>query len=291
MTTASDRINGIIRHTNATRYLEIGVDAGETFFSVDAPFKVAVDPAFQFDPAQYQSGGVFFFSTPSDAFFEEFAASSAATFLLENYAELVFDLIYIDGLHTFAQSYRDFLNSLRFAHEKTVWIIDDTVPNDPYSSLPDLEDCRKYKRLAAVGSESWHGDVYKTVVALHDAHKDFFFRTLLTDGHPQTVTWKASGQVSTRDTLCPYFDVIDQLDYFAMAKNAHTLHIGGAEDLLDILHTVTDAGLQGEDASTAFFYTPVSSVNAAYLLKENKSLERQNSVLRKELARRATDGT
>jgi hypothetical protein len=90
-----------------------------------------------------------------------------------------FDAIFIDGLHTFEQSYRDFIHSLRYAHDKIVWIIDDTVPNDPYSALPDFTQCAEYRILAGIFSGSWHGDVYKTAVAIHDRHEDFFSARLL----------------------------------------------------------------------------------------------------------------
>jgi hypothetical protein len=43
------RINRLAKLIDAQSYLEIGVASGETFFRVDCPRKVAVDPRFQFD--------------------------------------------------------------------------------------------------------------------------------------------------------------------------------------------------------------------------------------------------
>lgn len=288
MNVAADRINEIIRKTGAARYLEIGVCEGDTFFAVDAPFKVAVDPDFRFDPAEHPADGTYFFPFPSDEFFAMFEASPAAERARCGGAGPLFDVIYIDGLHTFAQAYRDFTNSCRYAHEKTVWIFDDTVPNDPYSALSDPDLCVRYRGMAGGAGESWHGDVYKAVVALHDRHKDVFYRTLLRAGKPQTVAWRAGGVTSGRADLCPSFEAIEALDYFDMAENAAVLHIGDDADLPDILHTPTEDGLTGEAATAAFFYEKdLYTKTAAFLLKENTKLKRQMEMLRKELRRRS----
>ena len=288
MNIAANRINGIIRKTGAARYLEIGVCEGTTFFAVDAPFKVAVDPDFRFDISEHEADGTYFFPLPSDEFFAVFEASQAAERLRNGGAVPLFDVIYIDGLHTFEQAYRDFINSCRYAHEKTVWIFDDTVPNDPYSALPDLDLCAKYRAMAGVASESWHGDVYKAVLTLHDRHKDIFYRTLLDGRKPQTVAWRAAGRASARADSCTSFEAIGELGYFDMAERAAVLHIGENADLLDILHTPVESGLVGEDAAAAFFYErDLHTKTAAFLLKENTKLKRQVEMLRKELARRS----
>jgi|GEM_PF-1322380 len=287
MNIRADRINRIIRKTGAKRYLEIGVCEGSTFFAVDIPVKVAVDPCFRFDPAEHEAEGTYFFPLPSDEFFAVFESGPAAEQLRDGGAVPLFDVIYIDGLHTFEQAYRDFINSCRYAHEKTVWIFDDTVPNDPYSALPDMDICAKYRAMAGVASESWHGDVYKAVVALHDRHKDVFYRTLL-DGNPQTIAWRAAGATSTRADICRSFEDIEALGYFDMVERAAGLHIGGEADLPDILHTPAEDGLTGEEATAAFFYEKdLHTKTAAFLLKENTKLKRQVAMLRKELARRS----
>lgn len=50
-----------------------------------------------------------------------------------------YDLIAIDGLHTFEQAIRDLLSSMRFSHPCTIWLIDDTLPCDVFSAIPDRE--------------------------------------------------------------------------------------------------------------------------------------------------------
>ena len=53
--------------------------------------------------------------------------------------ERPFDLIFLDGLHTYSQTLRDFRASQALAHSRTVWLIDDTVPSDPIAADPDLQ--------------------------------------------------------------------------------------------------------------------------------------------------------
>jgi hypothetical protein len=132
----SERLNHIARLSGAASYLEIGVFDGATFFEVDLKYKVAVDPNFLFDFASRENETTKFPQLTSDRFFE-------------NCAQGQFDLIYLDGLHTFDQTLRDFLNSLQFAHDKTIWLIDDTVPNDNFAALPDQERCYRLRRFYA----------------------------------------------------------------------------------------------------------------------------------------------
>ena len=44
------------------------------------------------------------------------------------FADHSLDLVYLDGLHTFEQTYRDLCNTLMHAHPATVILVDDTVP-------------------------------------------------------------------------------------------------------------------------------------------------------------------
>jgi len=51
LTSYNGRISFLSGLNNAAKYLEIGVSSGSTFFSVDIPFKVGVDPGFLFEPS------------------------------------------------------------------------------------------------------------------------------------------------------------------------------------------------------------------------------------------------
>ena len=54
----------------------------------------------------------------------------------------VFDLFFIDGLHTYDQTYRDFCNCLGVSKSDSFFVIDDTVPADLYSSLRSHAACK-----------------------------------------------------------------------------------------------------------------------------------------------------
>ena len=287
MNISASRINKILKKTGGTWYLEIGVNAGDTFLGVKARLKVAVDPAFTFDYTAHDGEGVFFHPVTSDAFFEIFEKTPAAEMAADQDGVPRFDVIFIDGLHTFEQSYRDFMHSLRYAHDRTVWIIDDTVSNDPYSALSDSAKGHKYRKLAGIPGESWHGDVYKTVVAIHDRHKDFFYRTIIDKGNPQTVVWKAQDGMSARESVCRNLTEITMMSYFDMAEKAHALQFGSDSNLLHVLHTWDETNvLSKEDATIMFFYdNSYSTVKMDRVLHENAKLREQAHVLQKEIKR------
>ena len=146
----AERINTIARLCKAKRYLEIGVSEGATFFEVQIPQKVAVDPCFMFDVAAKTDRKTSFFQVPSDTFFRTTRPEP-------------FDIIYLDGLHTYEQTLRDFMSSLACAHDRTIWILDDTVPNDNFSALPDQDRCYRLRRELGNGDWAWMGDVFKVV--------------------------------------------------------------------------------------------------------------------------------
>ena len=230
------RINSIAKAVNAKNYLEIGVCKGETFVFIDIDTKIAVDPNFLFDTKQFQSNKVLFFNETSDAFFTKLSAAqnvdcdstSERKFLN---VPKTFDVIFIDGLHTYEQVLRDFENSLPYSHEKTVWIIDDTVPCDPYSVYTDQQKVLEWRAQAALEGQEWHGDVYKIVFALHDRYKNFSYCTVF-NGNPQTVVWRSSE--SNRTSLFTP-DEINNLDYFSLLRHSDVLMPVVEENLLDVI--------------------------------------------------------
>ena len=217
LATSVGRIAYLASRNGAENYLEIGVQNGNTFFDVQFPRKVAVDPRFGFDSAGRAGPGTFFCPMTSDAFFDSLRAGTqfcdGAGVPLP--APPVFDIIFIDGLHTFEQSFRDFENSLPFSHEKTFWLIDDTFPCDPFSALPDLRLAFQMRRFLGLPGGPWHGDVYKTILAIHDMYPEFCYCTL-TDGNAQTLVWRTDTRREARHfyslkaiNSVTYFDLLE----------------------------------------------------------------------------------
>jgi predicted O-methyltransferase YrrM len=96
----SKRLNRLAAALGARSYLEIGVMTGGTFERVQVAERTAVDPAFQFDISGHADDATIFAEMTSDEFFSGLPAAKS------------YDLIFIDGLHTFEQAYRDLCNSI-----------------------------------------------------------------------------------------------------------------------------------------------------------------------------------
>ena len=122
-----DIINNLIKFKNFKEYLELGCFRNENFDKINIPNKIGVDPV---------SGGTHRVS--SDDFFSTNAKK--------------FDLIFIDGLHTYDQVKKDINNSLGFLKENGVILIHDCLPRKIWYQTPN--------RM----SFTWNGDVWKALV-------------------------------------------------------------------------------------------------------------------------------
>ena len=107
-------------------YLEIGCDSNQVFNSVPLVIKVGVDP---------RKGGTV--RMESDKFFDS--------------NELLFDVVFIDGLHTYEQVRRDIANAIRFLKPGGWIAVHDLLPrNWVEAHVPRIGD-----------DGAWSGDVWK----------------------------------------------------------------------------------------------------------------------------------
>jgi hypothetical protein len=137
----------------------------------------------------------------------------------------MFDVVFLDGLHTFEQTYRDFCAALAHTTFDSVIIIDDTFPNDVFSSLGDFNDTHRFRKMHSSGNSdsSWHGDVFKVVLAIHDFHPTLDFRTVGGSGNAQTIVWR-----SKENNRKPRFGSLEQIsrcDWFELVKNEDSMQI------------------------------------------------------------------
>ena len=189
------------------RYLEIGVNRGVTFHAVTAHRKVAVDPKFVFAVPAGQSEGVSYHEVTSDEYFGRIVA-----------AEERFDLIYLDGLHTFEQTLRDLINALAHLAPGGVVLIDDIIPNSFQASLPSPAAARAVRDFLGQTDPSWMGDVFKLVFFVQSFFQKLSYATIR-DNHGQLVLWQASREkVVARDigefARLSFADVVLQKDAF-----------------------------------------------------------------------------
>lgn len=169
------------------KYLEVGVASGATFKRVAAAHKVAVDPRFKFDfEAEAKvSDNCLFHQTTSDAYFAEFVEPNAR-----------FDVVFLDGLHTFEQTLRDLINTLSYVHEKSVILIDDVAPNSYLSAVSDLKKHFEIRKATRAPSAQWMGDVYKLVFFIEEFLQQFTFATVA-DLHGVLAMWRKSRSAAT----------------------------------------------------------------------------------------------
>ena len=124
-----DLIEYLIKKNNYTNYLEIGCDQNQLFSKVIIDNKIGVDPV---------SGGNI--RKTSDEFFKENNGK--------------FDIVFIDGLHTYEQVKKDILNSVNCLNENGIILVHDCMPDSlGKQAVP------RYKM-------QWNGDVWKAIVEL-----------------------------------------------------------------------------------------------------------------------------
>ena len=120
-------IQDVINKQNYQSYLEIGCDNDENFSKIKIKQKVGVDPL---------KGGTLRMTI--DEFFKK----------NNNF----FDIIFLDGLHTYEQTIKDIDNSLKTLNQKGVILIHDCLPKKIWNQIVP----RMYGH--------WNGDVWKAIV-------------------------------------------------------------------------------------------------------------------------------
>ncbi|MDX1410758.1 MAG: class I SAM-dependent methyltransferase [Nitrospirales bacterium] len=216
LTKRFERLNALADLISASTYLEIGVAKGKTFMNISVPYKVGVDPHFKFNFHDHADQNTIFYEVTSDFFFSKLAPGHSE-----------FDLIYLDGLHTFEQTFRDFCASIRYSHENTIWLIDDTCPNSWLAGQRNLRIAKKLRKSFGIKNQTWMGDVFKVVFAIHDFFPQFSYSTF--SEHGQTAVW-----VATRKNFAPTWNSlakISRLGYrdFLKFRDSHLLVVEDQE--------------------------------------------------------------
>ncbi len=120
-------IQEIINQKEYKNYLEIGCDNDENFSKIQIENKIGVDPL---------KGGTL--RMTSDEFFKKNRQN--------------FDIIFLDGLHTYEQTIKDIDNGLRFLNTSGVILVHDCLPKKIWNQIVP----RLYGH--------WNGDVWKAIV-------------------------------------------------------------------------------------------------------------------------------
>lgn len=181
LTHSARRVNELLDGMPSSRYLEIGLDRGHTFEDVAADERWGVDPSPRFSLLDLPSGIRLFVST-SDDFFETLDPG------------VRFDVVFIDGLHVYRQVYRDLLNAFSHAGPSCAVLVDDVVPVDAISAIPDLNRSISERQRQGLKGSPWHGDVFRVVPLLRDHHSVLEYRTIVGSGREQLLVWRRDAQ-------------------------------------------------------------------------------------------------
>ena len=208
---SSRRINRLVSELpTVTEYLEIGLYLGITFESIDIRERVGVDPFPMFDTRRLPAG-TRVIRTTSDEFFAALPATER------------FDIVFVDGLHTYEQTYRDVINSFNRLSPGGVVLVDDVIPIDAHSAIRDEHEARRSRAAGGDTPVAWHGDVFKVVKILADHHPEIAIRTIVGSGNPQALMWRRSvGMLTTIDepALMDYMPVAYE-DVFSPEGASH----------------------------------------------------------------------
>lgn len=166
----------IINKIKARTYLEIGVSNGSCFHSIKAMKKIGVDPNFLFSTKkgfEYYLKNIRnrrlwnfsnkYYEMTSDDYFRMKSGSLK---------KVGFDVIFIDGLHTYEQSLKDVYNALKYLKKGGIVVMHDCSPSFEAAAYPakSLEDAASLNIPGWTGE--WNGDVWKTIVYLRSNHND-----------------------------------------------------------------------------------------------------------------------
>jgi hypothetical protein len=187
-TISSDRINNLIEFSDSEIvYLEIGIENARTFVNVKADQKVGVDPF----PLMSKNG------LPTNA---KISILESDRFFESNKME--FNFAFIDGLHTWEQTYKDIINTFNHGAKKSVLLIDDVVPCDEFAALRSQIECQVKKKKNAINNNYWMGDVYHVVKVLAKFHPELSFYTISNlDEHIQGLIFRKNfvGEIQLQD--------------------------------------------------------------------------------------------
>jgi len=203
--TSAKRLNFIAKNFDFARYLEIGVESGQTLEAVDMGYRCGVDPKPLFK-SNVLPAGVNFFQMSSDEFFNQYKGEP-------------FQLIFLDGLHEAKQTYRDFINAFNILDTAGYVLLDDIWPSDFPSSLSDKNLSEKEKIRAGLNHRRWYGDVYKVLASIELFHPEI--KSLVVgdgqEAHSQALLWHnhKSKKVEISKDAERYFETITYKEIFA----------------------------------------------------------------------------
>lgn len=207
-------IQKILNRKKSPVYLEIGMGTGKNFFKIKARQKIAVDPHFSFSARQRIS---WIFRNPRNLFAKYYEMTSD-DFFTHAKDSFTFDVIFIDGLHSHAQTMKDVKNALGVLKEDGVIVMHDCNPPNEAAAFP----ANDYDHAALMNLNGWTGewcgDVWKTICVLRSTRKDLRIFVLNCDHGLGIITRGKSESLLTFSA-----EEIEVMPYETLSENREVL--------------------------------------------------------------------
>lgn len=153
----TDIINNLINRYNFNSYLEIGIDMASNYLQVNCRNKECVDPYDFQEGKEYKD----LFSMEENAGIKKYIENNILTYKMTSDeffsklpADKMYDIIFIDGLHTEEQVGKDIINSIKHLNAGGFIVVHDCLPTSYESQLEDRE------------SGIWFGSTWKAIPML-----------------------------------------------------------------------------------------------------------------------------
>jgi len=198
------------------------VDAGATFHSITAAHKVAVDPHFKFDVELAKSD-------PANQNCEYNAVKSDAYFASKK-DDVKFDVVFIDGLHTFDQTLKDLLNAMSCVTDNGIIVVDDVIPSSYAASFPELEKAQRFWEIVPQDKGSWMGDVFRLTFFV-EQYMPFYEYATVQENHGQMIMWR--GQRPSNDAPLTKVESISRISYADALLNGSAFNIMPMAQILE----------------------------------------------------------
>lgn len=191
-----DIINYLIRKNDYKSYLEIGVqDYYSNFDKIKIDKKTSVDP--------YPKNICDFVGT-SNEYFNSIDK------------EVIFDIVFIDGLHQSDQVLLDIENSLNHLNENGTIVVHDCLPT------------QEYQQVREDNNREWTGDVWKAIAFLKGTRGDLDIKVVDHD-------W-GCGIIKRGSQELTKYKTIEELDWKIFERERNTIMgVISFEDLFHIL--------------------------------------------------------
>ncbi|MBO2544284.1 class I SAM-dependent methyltransferase [Salegentibacter sp. BDJ18] len=221
--TRTELLQQLIDKNRYKSYLEIGTFQGKSFLPLKINKKVAIDPSFKIKKKEKIKWLLKYPFNLQNRYYEMTSNDFFEIEILKKKKSYQFDLIFIDGLHTFEASLTDTLNSLKLLNKQGTIVLHDCFPPHKAASVPanSYEEAKKMKLNG--WTNEWCGDVWKTIVYLKSYHSNALSIKVLNDDYGLGII-EIKNQIFVPHSIDPdNFKAINSLNYEDLTNNPEKL--------------------------------------------------------------------